>query len=177
MTDLVALCQAGDRKAQEHIFRSYYSDFLKICLRYARDQQSAEVMLSDAYFKIFTKVSSYNGSGSFEGWMKRVVVNTCLTHFRNNSTEKSISLPEGGVESPALHRSHAANEALSRLNTQELIRIIQTLPPVSRTVFNLFVFEGFSHKEIGASLGISEGTSQWHVSSARQWLKSKITAL
>jgi RNA polymerase sigma factor (sigma-70 family) len=175
LPDLVARCRASDRKAQEHIFRSYYSDFLKICLRYANDQQEAEAMLSDAFFKIFTKIDSYSGTGPFEAWMRRIVVNTCLTHFRNyNSTNTHTSLPESDTTPTNGPNLQATNDALSRLGMQELIRLIQSLPPMSRTVFNLYIFEGYSHKEIAGHLGISEGTSHWHLSSARQWLKSKL---
>ena len=178
MPDLAARCRSADRKAQEHIFRTYYSDYLKICLRYAADRHAAELMLSDAFFRIFTKADSYQGTGSFEGWMRRIVVNTCLSHLRSAGNHAAQPLPGGSsgedghlVQTAALQSD---NDALSRLGMQELIRLIQALPPVSRTVFNLYVFDGYTHKEIAASLGISEGTSQWHLSTARQWLRSKI---
>jgi RNA polymerase sigma-70 factor (ECF subfamily) len=172
--DLVARCKAADRKAQEHIFRTYYSDFLKICLRYANDQPGAEAMLSDAFFKIFTKIDSYTGAGAFEGWMRRIVVNTCLTHFRTYGSNKASALPEPDNDSGDSLNLQTTNEALSRLGMQELARLIQSMPPMSRTVFNLFIFEGYSHKEIANLLDISEGTSHWHVCSARKWLKSKL---
>jgi RNA polymerase sigma factor (sigma-70 family) len=175
LPDLVARCRASDRKAQEHIFRSYYSDYLKICLRYANDQPEAEAMLSDAFFKIFTKIDSYTGAGHFEGWMRRIVVNTCLTYYRNyNSSNSPAPLPESDATPTNGHSLQTMNEALSNLGLQELTKLIQKLPPVSRTVFNLYVFDGFSHKEISSQLGISEGTSHWHLSNARKWLRSKI---
>jgi RNA polymerase sigma-70 factor (ECF subfamily) len=174
LPDLVARCRAADRKAQEHIFRTYYSDFLKICLRYAHDQPAAEAMLSDAFFKIFTKIDSYNGSGPFEAWMRRIVVNTCLTHCRNSGGSTDAPLPDADHSIHTGQSLQSSNEALSRLGIQELTRLIQSLPPMSRTVFNLFVFDGYSHKEIAGHLGITEGTSHWHVSSARQWLKAKL---
>lgn len=174
LPDLVARCRAADRKAQEHIFRTYYSDFLKICLRYANDRQGADAMLSDAFFKIFTKIDSFTGAGPFEAWMRRIVVNTCLTHFRNYGGNHDKQLPDADSATTVNHGMQAPNEALSRLGIQELTHLIQSLPPMSRTVFNLYIFEGYSHKEIAVQLGISEGTSHWHVSTARQWLKSKL---
>lgn len=171
-TDLITACRAGDRKAQEQIFRSYYSDFLKVCLRYAADVPAAEAALSDAFYKIFTKMNSYTGAGSFEGWMRRIVVNTCLSHLRI-SRDANLSLPPSG-ELPD-NGGHTLNDALSRIGIQELMRLIQSLPATSRAVFNLYVFDGYSHKEIAGELGISEGTSHWHLSSARQWLRSKIS--
>jgi RNA polymerase sigma-70 factor (ECF subfamily) len=171
LTDLITACRAGERRAQEQIFRSYYSDFLKICLRYAADTPAAEAALSDAFYKIFTKMDTYTGTGSFEGWMRQIVVNTCLTHIRSNKDTGVLLPPSGEVPDSS---AHSLNDALSRMGIQELMRLIQTLPATSRTVFNLYVFEGYSHKEIAAQLGISEGTSHWHLSSARQWLRSKI---
>jgi RNA polymerase sigma-70 factor (ECF subfamily) len=171
LTDLITACRAGDRKAQEQIFRSYYSDFLKICLRYAADAPAAEAALSDAFYKIFTKMDTYTGKGSFEGWMRQIVVNTCLSQIRSNK-DKEVALPPSGEVPDG--NVHAMNDALSRIGIQELLRLIQSLPVTSRTVFNLYVFEGYSHKEIAGQLGISEGTSHWHLSSARQWLRSKI---
>jgi len=170
--DLVARCRAADRKAQEHIFSSYYSDFLKICLRYANDQPGAEAMLSDAFFKIFTKIESYSGTGSFEGWMRRIVVNTCLTHCRTYNSQHDR--PREDPESNHTAGLQSTNDAFSRLGMRELTRLIQSLPPMSRTVFNLFIFEGYSHREIAGQLNITEGTSHWHVNNARRWLKSKL---
>ncbi len=174
LPDLVARCRAADRKAQEHIFRTYYSDFLKICLRYAHDGPAAEAMLSDAFFKIFTKIESYAGTGPFEAWMRRIVVNTCLTHVRNNGDDRKTGLPDDDGAGPIHNGMHTTNEALSRIGIRELTKLIQSLPPVSRTVFNLYVFEGCSHKEIANHLGISEGTSHWHLSTARQWIRSRL---
>lgn len=166
-------CRSADRAAQEHVFRLFYSDFLKVCLRYAGDRQEADAMLSDAFFKIFTRIDSFKGTGHFAGWMKKIVVNTCLSHVRASRRETEIPHDGGSIaETAGAAASH--NEALSRLGLQELTALIQKLPPVSRSVFNLFVFEGFSHREIAEQLSISEGTSHWHLSTARQWLKSKI---
>jgi RNA polymerase sigma-70 factor (ECF subfamily) len=133
-------------------------------------------MLSDAFFKIFTKIDTYTGAGPFEAWMRRIVINTCLTHFRNYGGDSAAPLPDADTVSRNNHHLQAPNDALSRIGIKELTSLIQNMPPMSRTVFNLYIFEGYSHKEIAAQLGISEGTSHWHVSSARQWLKSKITA-
>jgi RNA polymerase sigma factor (sigma-70 family) len=176
--ELIAGCRAADRKAQEHLFRTYYSDFLKVCLRYAADTQEANSMLSDAFFKIFTKASTYSGSGSFEGWMRQVVINTCLTAVRTRLSHRAVvmALPGENAELPEHPDRSAQNDAVSNMGYQELTRLIQGLPTVSRTVFNLYVFEGYSHREIAAQLGISEGTSHWHLSTARQWLKSKLQA-
>jgi RNA polymerase sigma-70 factor (ECF subfamily) len=116
-------------------------------------------------------MDTYTGTGSFEGWMRQIVVNTCLSQIRS-SKDKGVMLPPSGAVPDS--STYAMNDALSRMGLQELMRLIQSLPVNSRTVFNLYVFEGYSHKEIAGQLGISEGTSHWHLSSARQWLRSKI---
>lgn len=174
LPELIAGCRRGEHKAQQQLFRTYYGEHLKICLRYAADRPGAEAALSDAFFKIFTKIAHFREDGPFEAWMRRIVVNTCLTHVRNYSGGATQAWPEAGDAEPVGQSQQSVNEALSRLGIQELTKLIQSLPPVSRTVFNLAIFEGYSHKEIAAQLNISEGTSYWHLSSARTWLKSKL---
>ena len=172
ITELFHRCQAKDRKAQEHIFRAWHSGFLKVCLRYAPDRQTAEGLLSDAFFKIFTRVEQCSEAATFEGWMHRIVVNTCLSHIRSATSSKNVLLVDtaegiGGTQ-------HSYNDGDSRMGLQEVIALIQKLPPVTRAVFNLYIFEGYPHKDIAAHLEMSEGTSHWHLSTARAWLKSKI---
>lgn len=174
---IIAGCRAGDRRAQENLFQAYYSDFRKVCLRYATDGQEAEAMLSDAFFKIFTKISGYTGAGSFEGWMRQIVVNTCLSAVRTRLGRRAVmvTMPEEDTAFDAApHQTH--NEAVSSLGFEELMRLIQRLPTVSRAVFNLYIFDGFSHREIAERLGISEGTSHWHLSTARRWLQTQLQA-
>ncbi len=142
-----------------------------MCLRYASDEQAANSMLSDAFFKIFTRIDTYKREGSFEGWMRRIVVNTCLSHVRSTASRRSEPVEDCGVYGAHLSTS---NEAISSLGIREIAGFIRQLPPMSRAVFNLYVFEGYSHKEISARLKMSEGTSHWHLSKARQWLQQKI---
>lgn len=167
--------RAADRRAQESLFRTYHSDFRKTCLRYATDEQEAEGMLSDAFFKIFTKISGYSGAGSFEGWMRQIVVNTCLSAVRTRMGRRAVmvTMPE---EDPAADALPAPADAISKLAFDDLIRLIGRLPAASRAVFNLYIFDGFSHREIARELGISEGTSHWHLSTARRWLQTQLLA-
>jgi RNA polymerase sigma-70 factor (ECF subfamily) len=174
-TQILAGLRAGDRRAQESLFKSYYSDFRKTCLRYATDDQEAESLLSDAFFKIFTKISSYNGTGNFEGWMRQIVVNTCLSAVRTRLGRRAVlvTMPEEDLfldDGPK-----AAPDAVSKLSFDDLLRLIARLPAASRAVFNLYIFDGFSHREIAQELGISEGTSHWHLSTARRWLQAQLT--
>lgn len=172
---LIAGLRAADRRAQETLFRTYYSDFRKTCLRYATDEQEAEGMLSDAFFKIFTKIDGYSGAGSFEGWMRQIVVNTCLSAVRTRVGRRAVmvAMPE---DDPGVDTLPASAEAVSKLAFDDLIRLIGRLPAASRAVFNLYIFDGYSHREIARELGISEGTSHWHLSTARRWLQTQLLA-
>jgi RNA polymerase sigma-70 factor (ECF subfamily) len=135
----------------------------------------AEQLMQDSFLKIFNHMNDYSGKGSFEGWMRRIVVNTCLDYLKSKYLKNSMQLhfPNEIGESATFSIS---NNALDKIAMKDLLGIIQTLPPMSRTVFNLFVFEGYSHKEIGKLLEMSEGTSQWHVNNARKSLQQKIKA-
>lgn len=173
--DIIEGCKRNDRSLQEHLYKKYYSLFLKLCARYARDMHDAEQLLQDGFLKIFNHMHDYSGKGSFEGWMRRIVVNTCLDYLKSKYLKNAMQLhfPNEIADSSAFS---IGNNALDKIAMKDLLGIIQTLPPMSRTVFNLFVFEGYSHKEIGTLLDMSEGTSQWHVNNARKNLQQKIKA-
>jgi len=171
--ELIARCKENDRIAQEHLYTKNCSLFLKLCARYAKDMHDAEQLMQDGFLKIFNNIGSYQGNGSFEGWMRRIVVNTCLDYLKSKylKDSKQVHYPAEIAENGA--RS-TTNLALDKIAIKELLGIIQTLSPMSRTVFNLYAFEGYSHKEIAGMLEISEGTSQWHVNNARKNLQQKV---
>lgn len=173
---IISQCQSNIRSAQRTIYDRYAPIFFTICRRYARDEQESEHLLQDGFLKIFQNISRYEGKGSFEGWMKRILVNTCLDYLKSKQikNEKLTIYPE------MLHEQYDViewNEVVGKINMEPLLNIIQQLPPMTRLVFNLFIFEGYTHKEIAAIMEISEGTSQWHVNSARSVLKLKVTKL
>ena len=173
--DIIEGCRRNNRMHQEYLYKKYYSLFLKLCARYARDMHDAEQLMQDGFLKIFNHINDYSGKGSFEGWMRRIVVNTCLDYLKSKYLKNAMQLhfPNEIGESTAFS---VENNALDKIAMKDLLGIIQTLPPMSRTVFNLFVFEGYTHKEIGVLLEISEGTSQWHVNNARKNLQQQIKA-
>lgn len=160
---------------QGYLYKKYYSDFLKICLRYANTMHDAEQWLNDGFFKVFTKINMYDGKGSFEGWMKRIVVNTCLDNLRANKKHSALVFTEIADNSSATTSAHISNDAMQNMGFKEIIMVLQQIPETHRTVFNLYVFEGYSHKEIAVGLGIKEGTSYWYMSQARELLKQKIS--
>jgi RNA polymerase sigma factor (sigma-70 family) len=174
--ELIAGCQNNDRNMQRDLYQQYFGTFMKVCARYARDMHDAEQLLNDGFLSIFTHISHYEGKGSFEGWMRRIMVNTCLDYLRSKylKNARQTALNPDLIEATA---PVTGNLALSNLSFRELTALIQSLPAMTRTVFNLFVFEGFNHKEIAGMLDISEGTSSWHVHQGRKLLQQKIKAL
>jgi RNA polymerase sigma-70 factor (ECF subfamily) len=171
--DIIAGCRKKDRTLQEHLYKMYYSVFLKVCVRYAKDMQDAEQLLNDGFLKIFNQVQNFKEQGSFAGWMRRIMVNTCLDYLRSSYSKETKIMHVNSV--PAEDSNiPIGNDALENLEFKELVTIIQSLPVMSRTVFNLFVFEGYNHGQIAAQLEISEGTSHWHLHHAREQLQKKI---
>ena len=171
--EIIAGCRKKDRALQEHLYKVYYSIFLKVCARYAKNMQDAEQLLNDGFLKVFTQIDNFKNAGSFPGWMQRIMVNTCLDYLRSTSLKEEMSMHVKSIPAEESNIS-VSNEAIEHMEFKELVNVIQALPAMTRTVFNLFVFEGYNHKEISEQLEISEGTSHWHVHQARNTLQKKI---
>jgi len=140
-----------------------------ICIRYAGDRESAQDILQDGFITLFTKLEDFKGDGSFEGWARRIFVTTALMYLRKKDVLKmsdDLDLARG-LKADTVTQTQ-------NLGYKELMELIMTLPPGFRTVFNLYALEGYSHKEIGEMLGISETTSRTQLSRARIWLQNKI---
>ena len=141
-------------------------------MRYSRDKDTASEMLNAAYLKILTSLTSYKPEIPFKSWIRRIMVNTLIDEYRKNKREKEkVSYVEEYFDSTDFSD---VNEALSRISCQQILEQINRLPEATRKVFNLFAIDGYSHKEIGEMLEISEGTSKWHLNAARQKLKEYI---
>ncbi len=161
-------CRRGDRKSQELLYRSLGSKMLGVCLRYAKDHYEAEDMLQMGFVKVFQKVAEFRGEGSFEGWIRRIMVNTAIeTYRRNQRTLQVVDIDEVYDEPQSMFD-------MSGLETKDLLNLIKALPGGYRLVFNMYVIEGYSHKEIGEKLGITEGASKSQLSRARAILKEKV---
>lgn len=172
LLEWVHACREGNARAQRRLFKHFYSSVKAVCMRYAGSSDEAEDMLGDGFLKVFSNLDKYEDSGSFEAWMMRVVRNAALD-YRRKYDRKADFVDIDEVAETQL-TDHHLNDAVSKMSSQELVSLIQQLPPVTRTVFNLFVFEGFSHKEISQQLNITENTSAWHVNNARTRLKNAI---
>lgn len=163
---LIRHCKNQDRKAQEQLYRLYAGKLFGLCLKYSDNHAQAEDSLQDGFLTIFAKISQYNNQGSFEGWMKRIVINTCLQKHRSQklyeiTNEENLAEEEVEIDDESVSLDY-------------LLSLIQSLPDRYQQVFNLYVMEGFSHKEIAKMLNISEGTSKSNLSRARLSLKEKI---
>jgi RNA polymerase sigma-70 factor (ECF subfamily) len=140
-----------------------------VCLRYSANEEEAQDLLQEGFIKIFANLKQYKNKGSFEGWMKRIVINTAMENFRRSSNFLLFD-NDAKMESVQVKYQHIIEE----LNTKDLLAMVQSLTPQYRTVFNLYAIEGYSHQEIAQKLNISEGTSKSNLSRARDMLKKKI---
>jgi len=153
------------------LYNTYSPTMFGICLRYSYDYHSAEDLLQEGFIKAFNNIDRYSGKGSFEGWLKRIFINTAIEQYRKNKRLSFLPL-----EKEQQFTSHETN-ALDNLAVQDLLKLLQKTPYGYRTVFNLYVVEGYNHREIGELLGISEGTSKSQLARARAFLKELILQL
>ncbi|MBL7773534.1 MAG: sigma-70 family RNA polymerase sigma factor [Chitinophagaceae bacterium] len=165
-------CLEGNRNAQERLYKMYYPKMMSMVKRYTNVYQYhlAEEILNNGFLKVFQKIDSFKFEGSFEGWVRRVIYHSIFDYVRQNMkyNEKVVFVEKDEVIN---------SDLASNLHYEELIKLIQELPENTRTVFNMYVMEGMSHKEIGAAINISEGTSKWHLFEARKILKGKVEKL
>lgn len=169
---LIAMCIKQDRKAEYELYKLSYSYLMSICMRYSRDKDTASEVLNMGYLKILKNISTYKPEIPFKAWIRRIMVNTLIDEYRKNKREKEkISYVENYYDSSDYSD---VNEALSAFNCKQIHEEINKLPEASKKVFNLFVIDGYSHREIAEMLDISEGTSKWHLNAARQKLKEQI---
>lgn len=165
---LIKDCVAGKRKAQQQLFNLYSDDMYGVCLYYSKDYTEAEDTLHEGFMKVFQKIEQFKFKGSLAGWIRRVMINTALEKFRKQNQLYAL-----GDEFESNEDIQQEN-VISDLSAQDLIELIRELTPKYRMVFNLYAIEGYSHKEIGEMLGISEGTSKSNLARARYILQKKV---
>lgn len=170
---LLARCQKNDRKAHNELYKLCFSYLMAICLRYETNREDAEILLNHGFLKIVTQLDKYKSDVPFKSWIGRVMVNTIIDLFRRDKKRRENMSDVDLAEINDLSNVDF-NEAAQELEAEELEKMIQKLPDMSRKVFNLFAIEGYSHKEIADMLEISDGTSKWHVSFARKTLQEMI---
>jgi len=166
LEQLIEQCKRNDVKAQSQIYKLFASKLFSVCLKYSRNYAEAEDNLQDAFVTIFNKISQYKSKGSFEGWMKRITINTALQHYRSVGVFDIVN--ENQIEDETIEVDEES------IKIDFLLKIIQELPDRYRLVFNLYVLDDYSHKEIAEMLNISTGTSKSNLARARMILKEKI---
>ncbi len=174
-------CKKNDTVSQKALYMQYYNLFMTMCLRYVSDKADAEEVLNNAFLRIFKHINQYKNEGSFEGWMKKVVVNSCLAFIRTAGygvRTKIISLQdnyEANHHSSALNGRYTAEEGMEqKYKSEYLMQLLLSLPEATRLVFNLYVFEDYNHKEIAEALDMAERTSQSHLAKARKILSTSL---
>lgn len=176
---LIKQCLKNDRRAQFELYKQCYGILLSVCRRYEKNQLDAEALLNQAFMKILTNLKKYNQKVPFEAWIRRIAINNAVDEYRKNKKrnvkEQNTSFDSADVKH--LTAKVQFNKGELDLDAEVLVKVINTLPPVSKQVFNLHVIDGYSHDEIADMLGISTGTTKWHVSNARKILKEKIIKL
>ncbi len=169
-SDLIKGCIEGNKQMQEELYNRFAPKMYAVCLRYANNTDDAQDLLQEGFIKVYKNLHRFRAEGSFEGWIRRVFVNSSIEHFR----KKAIQLSSvSDKEENTIENSDIS--ALDTMAEKDIIRLIQELSPGYRTVFNLYVVEGYSHKEIGEKLGISEGTSKSQLARAKAILQKKVT--
>ena len=165
--ELIKGCQKGSSLHQQALYQQYYRKMFGVCLRYTDKQEDAEDVLQEAFIKVFKHIKGFRGKGSFEGWIRRIMVHTAIEHYRKRSRYFMVDIDHA-------HEVELSADQLSEMHREEILELIQTLPTGYRTVFNLYAIEGYAHKEIAEMLGISIGTSKSQFSRAKAMLKEKM---
>lgn len=169
---LIQGCKRNDRNSQRLLYQHYYGFAMGVCLRYCRTSDEAKEVLNDGFMKVFGKIEQYNTETSFHGWLKKILINTAIDHYRKEKKHyhhDDLDTVRGAASTSA--------SAVDQLAHHELLSLVQKLSPAYRTVFNMYVMDGYTHDEIAKTLNISEGTSKSNLSKARENLKKMLETM
>lgn len=164
LNKIIEGCILNKRTSQEELYRLFFPKMIALCFRYTSDEDKALTMLNDGFLKVFQKINTFEGRGSFEGWVRRLVFNSISDYFRKENKYVKLLLFEEAEKKEE-------NLVLDRLYYNDLLKLVDSLPGNTHKVFQLYAIEGYNHREISEMLNISEGTSKWHLSEARRKLK------
>ncbi|PWD99780.1 RNA polymerase sigma factor [Marinilabilia rubra] len=169
INNIVKGCQKGERSAQKALYELFAPKMLGVCMRYAGNRETAEDFLQDGFIRVFEKIGMFRFEGSFEGWMRRIIVNMIIESFRKNKLKTELT-----DEFPDQEEDEGSNFTVQQPSLHDLLALVQQLPERYRLVFNLYVLEELSHDEIAKQLNISPGTSKSNLSRARKWLQDRL---
>jgi len=170
-------CIKGKRHAQNKLYKKFAPALFGLCLRYARSREEAEDILQEGFIKIFSNIRNFRGEGSFEGWMKRIMVNTAITHNKQTLKHQYHADIVTIEESHLIDEVEQKDENTIKIPADKLLEMIQNLPEGYKMVFNLYVFEQYTHKEIADIIGVSVNTSKSQLSKARKLLTTRIAKI
>lgn len=164
-------CRREDRRCQEVLYTRFARRMYAVCLRYARHRAEAQDLMQDGFVRVFDKVQGFRMEGSLEGWVRRIMINTCINHYRKKSVRNEV------LGTDHLAERSVAPMAVHNLGEEELLSMVSELPDGYRMVFNLFAIEGYDHAEIAAMLGCGESTSRSQLAKARRLLQARLNEL
>ena len=171
---LIQDCIHGDRRAQFQLYKSCFNILMGVCMRYKKDEDEAASVLNMGFLKILTNLEKFKPGVPFDAWIRRIMINTVIDEFRKNRKVRELIEHTDFSESESYIKTVDYNTADQMFDAERLEGFIKQLPTVSQKVFNLYAIDGYNHKEIGELLGISDGTSKWHLSSARKKLQDML---
>lgn len=164
-------CLEGERTSQAKLYHLYADRMMGVCMWYTRNGEEAEEVLQDGFMRVFTYLHKFTGEGSFDGWIRKIMVNAALFKYRNKSATLYVVIEY----KTDIHDTGDDAHFISNYDERELMKLVQQLPPAYQMAFNLHVFEGFNHREIAEALGITKGTSKSNLSDARRILQAALT--
>ncbi len=166
-------CMRGDRRSQQSVFENYYGRMLSVAMRYSKNEDLAKDLVQESFIKVFEKVRKYNHQGSFEGWIRRIVVNTSIDYFRKKRHELLVLDDDNSYDGKyGVQEEEADDESIyGQIKPDMVVKAIAQLSPAYKMVFNLYIIEGYSHQEIADELEISVGTSKSNLAKAKQKMK------
>ncbi len=170
-SDIIKGCIEGNTKFQKKLYDRFSGKMYGLCLQYSRNAEEAKDILQEGFIKVYKNLEQYSFTGSFEGWVRRIFVNTAIENFRNRKMKFS------DFDTQDLSENFMLDNIVGEISAKEIMKLIQNLSPQYQMVFNLYAIEGFTHKEIAVKLNISEGTSKSNLSRARSILQTKIKEL
>jgi RNA polymerase sigma-70 factor (ECF subfamily) len=166
--ELVQGCIKNERRSQEALYRKFFPEMMRMCMRYTKDQTVAIEIVNNGFLRVFKKIHTFSFKGSLEGWVRKLVYHSMADYFRENARYMHFLMLEDH-DRPVPERSHDV------FYEEDILKAVRTLPPVSQEVFRMYAIEGYSHAEIAENMHMSEGTSKWHLSTARQKLREMLS--
>jgi RNA polymerase sigma factor (sigma-70 family) len=166
--EMVEGCTRNERRAQEALYRLFFPEMMRMCLRYTKDEEKAIEIVNNGFLRVFKKIHTFSFKGSLEGWVRRLVYHSMADYFRENARYLHFLVLEE-------HDKAVPARELEWFYEEDILKAVRSLPPISQEVFRLYAIEGYSHAEIATNLSMSEGTSKWHLSTARQRLRDLLS--